>query len=185
MLSHSEPLLVSNDPLFHRTRSTTPPLLATAGHANPQGQRGRQAAGATTSPGPSLASCRGPSCKVPSDSRSRARAPPSIAGSEEDHQLAKPTDAGTPMPRQHHDHNELQLPYLTSGHRRSRCARANLAIRDLPPKACCQPGGHPPAAGTPAALHPGQSPTGCAPLAANESPAEDQHLPSRLAARFA
>jgi SRSO17 transposase len=23
---------------------------------------------------------------------------------------AKPTNAGTPMPRQHHDHNELQLP---------------------------------------------------------------------------
>jgi hypothetical protein len=23
---------------------------------------------------------------------------------------AKPTEAGTPTPRQHHDHNELQLP---------------------------------------------------------------------------
>jgi len=27
---------------------------------------------------------------------------------------AKPTNAGTPTPRQHHDHNELQLPYLIS-----------------------------------------------------------------------
>src|SRR5204863_7231122 len=25
---------------------------------------------------------------------------------------ARPANAGTPMPRQHHDHNELQLPYL-------------------------------------------------------------------------
>jgi hypothetical protein len=24
---------------------------------------------------------------------------------------AKPTNAGIPTPRQHHDHNELQLPY--------------------------------------------------------------------------
>ena len=28
--------------------------------------------------------------------------------------LAKPTNAGTHTPRQHHDHNELQLPYRSS-----------------------------------------------------------------------
>jgi hypothetical protein len=28
--------------------------------------------------------------------------------------LATPLDAGTPTPRHHHDHNKLQLPYLTT-----------------------------------------------------------------------
>jgi hypothetical protein len=30
---------------------------------------------------------------------------------------AKPTSAGMPTPKQHHDHNELQLPYLSAWQR--------------------------------------------------------------------
>lgn len=44
---------------------------------------------------------------------------------------AKPVNAGTPMPRQHHDHNELQLPYKSPAPMWSKRHRAVISSANV------------------------------------------------------